>query len=62
MPISIRKLVCGGTQYYPQTCIQGVVDENGNSLGIDSVPTNNSDNLLKSGAVYAALNGTYYGN
>lgn len=55
--INIRKVKDAVTkeEFYPQTCIEAVVDENGDALGIDASPADDSNKLVRSGGVKAAI-------
>jgi hypothetical protein len=54
--INIRKLVdpISGEQFYPQTDINGLVNNGGS--GVDEEPVADSSNLVKSGGIARILN------
>lgn len=53
--MEIKQLKLNGTAFYPKVCIDSIVNAAGQASAVDTVVTENSSNLVTSGAIYDAI-------
>jgi len=53
--MEIKQLKLNGTAFYPKVGVDSIVNAAGEASAVDTVVTENSSNLITSGAVYDAI-------